>query len=85
VVRKEPKSHGIRDLIAGDMREGDKAVIVDDVVTEGNSTLKAIRAARSAGLLVERAIVLVDREESDGRKTSRLQGSGSRPCALCAI
>jgi orotate phosphoribosyltransferase len=83
VVRKEPKSHGIRDLIAGDVREGDKALIVDDVVTEGNSTLKAIRAARSAGLLVERAIVLVDREEGDGRKN--IETAGVKFEALCTL
>lgn len=68
VTRKVPKSHGVTDLIAGYVREGDRALIVDDVVTSGGSTIKAIKAAREAGLLVDWAIVLVDREEDNGRK-----------------
>jgi orotate phosphoribosyltransferase len=83
VVRKEPKSHGIRDLIAGDVRGGDKAVVVDDVVTEGGSTLKAIQGARKAGLIVEHVIVLVDREEAGGR--SNIEAAGVRFEALCTL
>ncbi len=83
VVRKEPKTHGIRDLIAGDIRAGDEALIVDDVVTEGNSTLKAIRGAREAGLRVERVVVLVDREEGDGRKN--IEAAGVKFDALCTL
>jgi orotate phosphoribosyltransferase len=74
VVRKEPKQHGIRGLIAGDVKSGDKALIVDDVVTVGSSTIKAIRAAREAGLTVQRVIVLIDREEEDGRKNIEAEG-----------
>jgi orotate phosphoribosyltransferase len=83
IVRKEPKSHGIRDLIAGDIRQGDKALIVDDVVTEGTSTLKAIDASRKAGLTVERAIVLVDREEAGGR--ANIESAGVKFEALCTL
>jgi len=83
VVRKEPKSHGIRDLIAGDVRQGDRAVIVDDVVTEGGSTLKAIETSRKAGLIVERAIVLVDREEAGGR--ANVEAAGVKFEALCTL
>jgi orotate phosphoribosyltransferase len=68
VVRKQPKTHGSRDSIAGNVKSGDRALIVDDVVTAGNSTVDAIARARKAGLMVERVIVLVDREESDGSK-----------------
>jgi orotate phosphoribosyltransferase len=66
VVRKEPKTHGIKDLIAGAVAAGDRALIVEDVVTSGASTLKAIRGARGAGLLVDQVVALVDREEEDG-------------------
>jgi orotate phosphoribosyltransferase len=74
VVRKESKDHGIQGLIAGNVKSGDKALIVDDVVTAGSSTIKAIERARQAGLVVERAIVLIDREEEDGRKNIEAQG-----------
>jgi orotate phosphoribosyltransferase len=74
VVRKESKDHGIRGLIAGDVQPGDRTLVVDDVVTAGSSTIKAITAARQAGLVVERVIVLMDREEEDGRKNIEAQG-----------
>jgi orotate phosphoribosyltransferase len=74
VVRKQPKTHGIRDLIAGDIMTGDRALIVDDVITTGKSTLNAIAGARAAGLCVERAVALVDREEADGKQT--IEGEG---------
>jgi orotate phosphoribosyltransferase len=66
VVRKEPKTHGIKDLIAGNVAQGDRALIVDDVVTTAGSTIKAIRGAREAGLVVDRALALIDRDEERG-------------------
>jgi len=74
VVRKEPKQHGIQGVIAGNVKPGDKTLIVDDVVTTGSSTIKAIERARQVGLAVERVIVLIDREEEDGRKNIEAQG-----------
>jgi orotate phosphoribosyltransferase len=74
VIRKEPKQHGIRELIAGNVRSGDRALIVDDVVTAGVSTIRAIKSARDAGLVVDRVIVLIDRQEEDGRKHIEAQG-----------
>jgi orotate phosphoribosyltransferase len=74
VVRKEPKQHGIQGVIAGNVTPGDNALIVDDVVTAGSSTIKALKGARSVGLVVGRVIVLVDREEKDGRKNIEEQG-----------
>jgi orotate phosphoribosyltransferase len=73
VVRKESKDHGIQGLLAGNVKPGDQALIVDDVVTAGSSTIRAIAGARQAGLIVERAIVLIDREEEDGRKNIEAQ------------
>jgi orotate phosphoribosyltransferase len=68
VVRKNVKPHGIQSLVAGDVHQGQKALIVDDVITTGTSTIDAIQRARAAGLAVSRAIVLVDREEGDGKR-----------------
>jgi orotate phosphoribosyltransferase len=73
VVRKDSKQHGMFGLLAGDVRPGDKTLIVDDVVTAGSSTIKAITVARGAGLVVERAIALIDREEEDGRRRIEAQ------------
>jgi orotate phosphoribosyltransferase len=67
-VRKQPKDHGIVAPIEGKVTAGDRVVVVDDVVTTGGSTLKAIHACRQAGLEVVKAVVLVDRQELNGRE-----------------
>ena len=75
IVRKEPKGHGLARMIEGfgNLREEMKAAIVEDVVTTGDSTLKAVEAARTAGLEVVRLICLVDREEG-GRENLQEKG-----------
>jgi orotate phosphoribosyltransferase len=62
-VRKEPKGHGAGGQVVGDVAPGDKVVVVEDVITTGGSTLKAIHAARDFGLEVVKVLVLVDRQE----------------------
>jgi orotate phosphoribosyltransferase len=68
LVRKEPKDHGRGRQIEGNVREGDPVVIVDDVLTTGGSTIKALTAAREAGLEVLAALVVLDRQEQRGRE-----------------
>jgi orotate phosphoribosyltransferase len=64
LVRKEAKGHGMRRQIEGLSEDPPlDAVIVDDVCTTGDSTIKAIQASREAGIRVLGAICLVDREE----------------------
>jgi orotate phosphoribosyltransferase len=62
-IRKTQKDHGIVKWIEGDVKPGEKVVVIDDVATTGGSTIKAIERARAEGLEVVRAIVLVDRQE----------------------
>lgn len=62
-IRKNQKDHGIIKWIEGDLSENDRVAIVEDVVTTGGSTIKAIERARVQGLIVERVIVLIDRQE----------------------
>jgi orotate phosphoribosyltransferase len=68
-VRKEPKGHGTQKWIEGEklLRSGMPVVIVEDVITTGASTLKAIERARLHDLKVLRVLALVDRQEEDGR------------------
>jgi len=63
MVRKEPKDHGTKELIEGEVKPGDKFVVVEDVATTGGSTLRVVNALRAKGANVLRAIVVVDREE----------------------
>ncbi|SMC21196.1 orotate phosphoribosyltransferase [Desulfacinum hydrothermale DSM 13146] len=68
VVRKAQKDHGVAARVEGNVRPGDRVVVVDDVITTGGSTLQAIAACREAGLQVVRVVVLVDRQEMNGRE-----------------
>lgn len=63
IVRKTPKSHGTMQWIEGNVKKGDKAVIVDDVITTGKSTIEAITRSNEAGLEVVKVIALIDRQE----------------------
>jgi orotate phosphoribosyltransferase len=64
IVRKDAKGHGTNQWIESTaLPSGAPVVIVEDVVTTGASTLKAIERARLAGLEVVHALGLVDRLE----------------------
>lgn len=73
VVRKAPKAHGQTKLIEGEFKPGDHVVVIDDVITTGESTIKAIDAVVAAGGIVEFAAVLVDREQG-GRQNIEAKG-----------
>jgi orotate phosphoribosyltransferase len=70
-VRKEPKAHGQKKLIEGSVESGEWITVVDDVVTSGESTIKAIRACREFGLNIAQVTVLVDREQQNGMANIR--------------
>jgi orotate phosphoribosyltransferase len=67
-VRKSPKSHGQLKLIEGNFRAGNHVAVLDDVVTRGESTLKAIEAVEQSGGHVDLVAMLVDREEGGRQK-----------------
>ena len=48
-VRSAPKDHGLGNLIEGDVKPGQKVVIIEDLVSTGKSSLQAVRAVRDAG------------------------------------
>jgi len=68
VIRKEPKPHGRGLQIEGRFQKGDDVVILDDVLTTGGSTIKAVNIARDAGLNVLASIVVLDRCEQNGKQ-----------------
>jgi len=68
IVRKEKKDHGIPAKVEGELLAGEKVVVVDDVITTGGSTIKAIEAVQQMNLEVIKVVVLVDREEMTGRQ-----------------
>ncbi len=83
VVRKQAKDHGLGKQIEGAIRSGDRALIVDDVLTSGGSLLKAVASAREAGLAVTHALVIVDRREQEGR--AKVEQEGVKVISLLTI
>ncbi len=65
VVRKEPKNRGTRKLIEGaSLGAGDRVLMVEDVVTTGGSTFKALDVVAETGAQVVAAVALVDRGDT---------------------
>ena len=66
IIRKEPKGHGTTSQIEGMLPvQGCKICVLEDVVTTGESAMKAVRVLREAGYKVEQVISIVDRQEDD--------------------
>ncbi|MGE4160080.1 MAG: orotate phosphoribosyltransferase [Planctomycetota bacterium] len=60
-VRDRSKGHGTEKTVEGGIKPGDRVVIVDDVVTTGGSSIRAIQEVRKFGCEVVAVVVLVDR------------------------
>jgi orotate phosphoribosyltransferase len=61
IVRKNPKKHGLQKKIEGEIES--PIVIVDDVVTSGNSVMDAVTAVIEEGFNVAHVVCVIDREE----------------------
>ena len=83
IVRKEPKGHGTGAWIEGpEFPEGTKVTVLEDVVTTGGSSIKAVEKLRDAGYVVERVVTVVDRQE--GGKDAMID-AGLELCSLFTI
>ncbi len=80
--RKEVKAHGTARPIEGEFRPGDRAVVLDDLITTGGSKLEAIAPLEAAGLVVRDVVVLIDREQG-GRE--ELEAAGYRLHAVLGL
>jgi uridine monophosphate synthetase len=75
--RKEVKAHGARRLIEGDFEEGDRVVVVDDILITGGSVLEGIGKLESSGLVVHDVVVFIDHGgDHDRRARERLAAAG---------
>jgi orotate phosphoribosyltransferase len=81
-VRKEAKGHGAGKLIEGSFASGLSVVIVEDVITTGDSALRAARTVTEAGGVVVGVLAVVDREEG-GRE--RIEEAGYSVVSLCKV
>jgi orotate phosphoribosyltransferase len=72
-VRKQAKAHGTARLIEGNFQSGDPVVVVEDVITSGESAARAASVVEQAGGRVLGVLAVVDREQG-GRRTLEAQG-----------
>jgi orotate phosphoribosyltransferase len=65
IIRKEPKKHGTSQWIEGreNLASGSELLVVEDVVTTGGSSLKAIEKVRAEGFKVSTLVAVLDRKE----------------------
>lgn len=64
IVRKEAKGHGTGAWLEGPLPPaGSTITVLEDVVTTGGSSLKAVSQLRQAGYTVNRVVAIVDRQE----------------------
>lgn len=81
-VRKGAKDHGTGQVIEGNFRSGDAVVVVEDVITSGESAARALAAVEQAGGNVLGVLTVVDRGQG-GRQA--LEADGRRVLALTTV
>lgn len=62
-VRKRPKDYGTRSQIEGVLNNGNKAVLIDDLITDGNSKIGFVEGIKRQGGIIEDILVILDREQ----------------------
>lgn len=72
-VRKEAKAHGTGRQVEGPYREGDRVVVIEDVITTGGSARKAVDVLRTHHAHIVGVLAVVDREEG-GRQSLEREG-----------
>ncbi|PSP86044.1 orotate phosphoribosyltransferase [Halobacteriales archaeon QS_6_64_34] len=63
IARKQAKEYGTGNRIEGELRKGEEVAVIEDIATTGQSAIDAAEALRAAGAVVNRVLVVVDREE----------------------
>jgi orotate phosphoribosyltransferase len=71
IVRKEAKEYGTANRLEGPYEKGECVCLVEDVVTSGGALLESVVALREAGLVVNTAVCVVDREEGGADALAR--------------
>ena len=69
--RREVKEYGTRRAVEGPFRPGEVALVVDDLITRGDSKLEAIAPLEEAGLRVHDVLVLIDRQQGGAEDLRR--------------
>ena len=67
-VRSTPKDHGLENLIEGDIKPGQKVVLIEDQLSTGNNCMKCLNTVRDAGGIVLGVVVIYDYRFSQAEK-----------------
>jgi len=79
IVRRQAKGYGTAKQVEGLMREGERVVLVEDVLTTAGQAIAAAQRLTELGLRVERVIYVIDRGEG---AADNLRAAGFEPAAL---
>jgi orotate phosphoribosyltransferase len=82
VLRKAAKEHGTRQAYEGEIRAGDRVLLIEDVSTTGGSSQRSVEIVRAAGGVVDRLLVVIDREAG---AVERLRALGVRVEPLATL
>lgn len=69
--RKEAKDYGTKKLIEGEYSQGDRVLVIDDIITDGASKIEAIEPLKEAGLEVTDVLIILDREQGGDKILAR--------------
>ena len=72
IVRKAAKDYATESLIEGVFEPGERVLAIEDVVTTGGALIAAVEVLRAAGLAIERALCVLDREEGGSEALAAL-------------
>ena len=70
LLRKEKKQHGTAKILEGDFQEGDKLIVVDDILTTGESIIQSLEKLRC--FKIKKIVVVVDREEGGRERLEKM-------------
>jgi orotate phosphoribosyltransferase len=85
-VRKEKKQHGLQRWIEGpELEDGERCLVVEDVVTTGGSTVKAIERIREEGFEIAGVVSVLDRLAGGGEAIAAAAGNGAPYTPLATI
>ena len=73
MVRKERKGHGTGSTVEGDLGEGMRVLVVEDVITSAGSVISAVKQLREHGAVVDTVLTVIDRE-AGGREALAAEG-----------
>ncbi len=78
-VRKVAKTYGTCNLVEGGFKPGEKVVVIEDVITTAGQICSSIKQMRELGLIVERCVCVIDRQEGGSKNLANIG------CSLASV